>query len=91
MELFLKINKRASPFIREVRVSTTSSLKWLNELQYPAITAARGAVSSPLWKPLWQLIAFGFSSLNQSILIGFSKFFFPLKAGKNRQNLKIAG
>ena len=33
---------------------TTCSLKWLNELQYLALTATRGAVSGSLWKPLWK-------------------------------------
>ena len=26
---------------------------WPKKWQYPVLTAARGAVSSPLWKPLW--------------------------------------
>ena len=35
------------------QVSTTSSLKWAHEMQYHVLTVTRGAVSSPLWNPLW--------------------------------------
>ena len=31
------------------------AVKWLIDWQYLALTAARGAVSGPLWKPLWSL------------------------------------
>ena len=32
-----------------VKFCDTCSLKWLNEMQYPAIITTMGALSSPLW------------------------------------------
>ena len=35
------------------KLSVTSSLKWVNEMQYLAIIATRSAALHPLWESFW--------------------------------------
>ena len=47
MEILLLKN-----IFQKSKLSATSSLKCINGMQYPAITATKGALSSSLWKLL---------------------------------------
>ena len=48
MEILLVKN-----IFKKFKLSATSSLKWINEMQHHVLTAARSAALRPLWESFW--------------------------------------